>query len=111
MTSATCSELCPYPMSAGPNGSSNRLPYSVHTCGTPNASARWSSCTRARCQTSHAIELASRSSRAASWLAVRSRTASCTVSWTRPKASARTSALVIGSFLPVKGKIYPERTR
>gem|GEM_PF-1806394 len=96
MTWATCSELCPYPMSAGPNGSSNRLPYSVHTCGTPNASARWSSCTRARCQTSHAIELASRSSRAASWLAVRPCTASCTVSWTRPKASARTSALVIG---------------
>ncbi len=95
VTWATCSELCPYPMSAAPNGSSNRLPYSAHTCGTPNASARWSSCTRARCQISQAIELASRSSRAASWLAVRPRTASCAVSWTRPKASVRISAVVI----------------
>ena len=95
MTCATCRELWPYPVSAGPNGSSNRLPYSVHTCGTPNASARWSSWTLVRCQHSQAIEFASGSSRAASWLLVRPRTAPCTASWTRPKASARISALVM----------------
>src|SRR5712691_10479603 len=95
VTCATCSELCPYPVSAGPNGNSNRLPYSVHTCGTPNASATWSSCTRVRCQHSQATEFASASRRVASWPLVRPRTTSCTVSLTRPQASARLSALVI----------------
>ncbi len=38
-----------------------------HTCGTPNASATWSSCTRVRCHTSQAIEFASGAIRAASW--------------------------------------------
>jgi hypothetical protein len=94
-------------MSDGANGSSNRLPYSVHTCGTPNAPATWSSCTRARCQHSHAIEFASWSSRVASWLAVRPSTASWTVSWIRPKASVSSSALVISGSLSVKSKIYP----
>ena len=66
MTCATCSEVCPYPVSYGSSGSSNRLPYSVHTCGTPNASATWSSCTRVRCHTSQAIEFASGAMRSAS---------------------------------------------
>src|SRR5437763_2244129 len=88
-------------MSPAGNGSPKRVSQScaVHTCSMPATSATWSSWTRVRCQTSHAIEFASASRRAVSCSAVSPSTASCTTSRIRSNPSASRSATFIGCLL------------
>ena len=79
----------PYPIERAAYGRSKRLakPAVVQICSRPATPARWSSCTRARCQTSQPMELESSSGRHRISSPPRPSRRAGTPSATRPKAS------------------------